>query len=331
MSTSHSAQDELILDAAASEFGRHVAKGLSAAQPYLSSKFIYDAAGSKLFQQIMQLDSYYLTRCEFEIFSAFAKTLHAAFSDGGSIPYELVELGAGDGAKTKLLLAEAMAAGGNFVYRPVDISAAILQELETSLHEQWPQMRVDGISKTYQAALQLLKAPSEVRRVVLFLGSNVGNFSWDQAQAFCVSIGDVLSAGDVLLLGVDLRKNPRTILAAYDDEEGVTAAFNLNLLHRANRDLGANFQVEQWGFYPLYNPETGEVRSYLYPCTEQVVEIPSLNFKRTFATGEVIHTEVSRKYTEHELHELARLSGFSIERMLKDSRGYYADVVMVKN
>lgn len=310
-----------------SEFARHVAEGLSAPQAFLSSKFIYDERGSKLFQDIMNLEEYYLTRSEFEILSASAKTLHQLFSSDNSVPYELIELGAGDGAKTKLLLAEAMAAGGNFVYRPVDISPEILEELAADLFNRFPGIRVEPIATSYLKALELLSESTDVRRVVLFMGSNIGNFPFEQAKEFCGAIGNTLAAEDFFMLGVDLKKDPRLILAAYDDSKGVTAAFNLNLLHRINRELGGNFDVDAWGFYPLYNPESGEVRSYLYPTREQHVSIPGLSIERTFLPGEVIHSEVSRKYSLAELEQLAQASGCQQAAFLQDSKGYFADVV----
>ena len=162
---------------------------------------------------------------------------------------------------------------------------------------------------------------------MLFLGSNIGNFPFEQAKEFCASIGRNLANEDLLMLGVDLKKDPRLILAAYDDAKGVTAAFNLNLLKRINSELGGNFDLNFWKFYPLYHPESGEVRSYLYPTQQQHVLIPALDIDRTFAPGEVIHSEVSRKYSLNELEQLARASGCQQVAFLQDSKGYFADVV----
>jgi len=316
---------------AVSAFAKHVAKGLTTPLAHLSSRFIYDEQGSKLFQQIMGLESYYLTGCEYEILEQSASALRDRFSSNGTARFELVELGAGDGLKTKLLLQDFVANKTDFTYRPVDISLNILAELEADLNEQLPTLEVEPLHASYMEALDALQDAPGVRRVILFLGSNIGNFSFAEAKAFVGQISQRMRTGDYFLLGIDLRKNPRTILAAYDDELGITATFNLNLLARINRELGGNFDLSAWDFYPLYNPETGEVRSYLHPLTEQHISIPALNIERTFTTGEVIHTEVSRKYSKTELSLLGTSYGLERVDMLLDNRGYFADVVYRKN
>lgn len=305
-------------------FAAHVAEGLAAEQAYLSSRFIYDERGSRLFQRIMGLDEYYLTGCEYDVLAREASRLVEAFAAGGR-DFELIELGAGDGTKTKLLLREALRQKRTFAYRPVDISPEILRVLETDLRAELPKLPVVPIAATYFDALDgLAEAAGDVRRVVLFLGSNVGNFDLSEARAFCERVFAALSPGDLFVMGVDLRKDPRTILRAYDDAAGVTAEFNLNLLHRANRELGADFDVGQWGFYPLYNPETGEVRSYLYPRTDQRVRIPSCGIDRVFDVGAAVHTEVSRKYSRAELQALLPVAPRDV---LTDAKGWFADVV----
>ncbi|MFK8055345.1 MAG: L-histidine N(alpha)-methyltransferase [Saprospiraceae bacterium] len=315
---------------AQSDFAKHVAEGLSTPLAHLSSRFIYDEQGSKLFQQIMGLDSYYLTNCEYEILEDSASSLRQRFSGPENQRFELVELGAGDGLKTKLLLKDFVANATDFSYRPLDISADILSELKSALDQQFPSLEVAPLHASYMEALDELHSSPTVRKVVLFLGSNIGNFSLEGAKKFVGQISQRMQVGDYFLLGIDLRKNPRTILAAYDDEHGVTAKFNLNLLVRINRELGGNFDLNAWDFHPLYNPETGEVRSYLYPKTQQHVSIPLLNIERTFNTGEVIHTEVSRKYSRAELDQLGSSYGLERVDMLHDKRGYFADVVYQK-
>ena len=310
----------------ATPFAVHVAEGLSAPRAYLSSRFIYDRRGSQLFQRIMRLDEYYLTRAEYEILSREAASLIALFS-AGERPFELIEFGAGDGTKTKLLLRAGLGADATFRYRPVDISGDILAELAAGLHAESPGLVVEPIAQTYLEALETLggaEAPGGARRVVLFLGSNIGNFGLGDARAFCREVTGALHPGDFFLVGVDRRKDPRRILAAYDDASGVTAAFNLNLLRRANDELGADFDLDGWGFYPLYDPESGEVRSYLYPHRAQRVRIAGLGIDRTFTTEEVIHTEVSRKYSDA---EIASLVGREPTRTLTDAGGLFVDAV----
>lgn len=310
-----------------SAFAAHVAEGLRAPRAFLSSRFIYDERGSQLFQRIMALDEYYLTRAEYGILEREATALTDDFRAGGG-PYELIELGAGDGTKTKLLLRAGLAAGAEFSYRPVDISADILAVLAGALREELPALRVEPIAQTYLEALAGLSREGgpAARRVVLFLGSNIGNFRLAEAREFCRAVVASLSPGDLFVVGVDLRKDPRRILAAYDDASGVTAEFNLNLLRRANRELGADFDLDAWAFYPLYDPASGEVRSYLYPRSPQRVRIDSIDFERSFAVGECIHTEVSRKYSRAEVDALV---GRPPARFLSDAEGLFADAVWV--
>ena len=291
-----------------SPFAQHVAASLTAPQAHLSSRFIYDERGSRLFQDIMALDAYYLTRAEYATLQREAGPIAAAFADDGR-PIDLIELGAGDGTKTKLLLAELLRSGRDFRYRPIDISADILATLGADLRTHYPTLDFAPLTGTYLEALRELDPDPARRRVVLFLGSNLGNFSLAEAGGFLAATTATLAPADLLFLGVDLRKAPRRILAAYDDEAGVTAAFNLNLLHRLRRELNAELDIDAWGFYPTYNPETGEVRSYLYPTSEQRIRIPALGIDRVFGTHETIHTEVSRKYSLSELDELAGAAG----------------------
>lgn len=307
-------------------FAQHVAAGLAAPQAFLSSRFIYDERGSRLFQEIMALEEYYLTRCETEVFERYAAAIASAFVEGGR-PLEIVELGAGDGSKTRLLIAALRSVGADFVYRPVDISGDILRELSTSMRAAFPGLIVEPLQGSYDEVLASLRPIGDVRRVVLFLGSNVGNFPLSDAEVFLARVTVGFSESDQLLLGVDLRKDPRVILRAYDDAAGVTARFNLNLLHRLRNELDAEVEVGAWDFYPTYNPETGEVRSYLYPTSAQRVRIPRLGIDRLFGTHETIHTEISRKYSREELAALAEACGCRVRETWTDSGGRFADVL----
>ena len=181
--------------------------------------------------------------------------------------------------------------------------------LGEDLTDTLPSLDFAPLVGTYLEALATLPVDATRRRVVLFLGSNLGNFPLAEAGEFLRDITSNLSSGDGLLIGVDLRKDPRRILGAYDDEHGVTARFNLNLLHRLRDELGAELDVEAWRFYPTYDPATGEVRSYLYPTGPQRICIPSLGIDRVFDTHEAIHTEISRKYSLEELADLAEAAG----------------------
>ncbi|MFC7668329.1 L-histidine N(alpha)-methyltransferase [Hymenobacter humi] len=222
------------------ELGRHVADGLRRTPKTLSSMYFYDDEGSRLFQQIMELPEYYPTRAEFSIFREHGAALAAALSSPAGEAFSLVELGAGDGAKTKLLLRELLQAGTRFTYAPVDISEGAMTGLVQALQEELPELRVAPMVSDYATALtQLRTRPGS--KAVLFLGSNIGNFHPEDRLNFLRQAAAPLGPTDRLLIGFDLQKDPRRIRAAYDDAQGVTAAFNLNLLTRLNREPGRRF------------------------------------------------------------------------------------------
>lgn len=304
------------------DFAQHVKTGLNASPRFLSSRYIYDELGSALFQDIMQLPEYYLTRTEFAILEQYSATISAAFKP--TAPFDLIEFGAGDGTKTRLLLQQFLQDRHDFRYLPIDISTNALQGLKDNLHLTWPELEVRPLDDEYFAALASLKDSSR-RKLVLFLGSNVGNFTQQQSIAFFSEIASNLHPQDLLLTGFDLKKDPAQIHAAYHDSQGVTAAFNRNLLVRINRELGGDFKPEQFAFYPFYNPENGEVRSYLLSTRQQSVSIEALGQRFEFARWDSIHTEISRKYDLPQIEALARESGFAVHQHLSDSDNLFVD------
>ena len=306
----------------------HVAEGLRRAPKTLSSMYLYDDRGSVLFQQIMGLPEYYPTRAEYGIFAAhgeaIAATLNPADAPG---PLALVELGAGDGLKTKLLLRELLATSGDFSYVPVDISPSVLAGLAASLADEFPGLRTTPVATDYAKALaQLAARPG--RKAVLFLGSNIGNFAPTERAAFLAQLAAPLAAAARLLVGFDLQKDPRRIRAAYDDAQGVTAAFNLNLLVRLNRELDANFDLAAWQHYTDYDPLTGAVRSYLVSTRAQTVRLEALDQTVHFAAWEVIHTENSYKFTHPQIAVMAAAAGLHVVATFDD--GDFADVVLAR-
>lgn len=306
-------------------FARDVAEGLSQKQKNLPSRYFYDGKGSKLFQQIMDLPEYYLTRCEFEVLTQNRDTMAAHFAREGF--FHLIDLGAGDALKTKILLKELARQQSSFDYVPVDISGDAMQQLSESLAEELPQVNVQAVVGEYFKALDWLQQHKAERKVVLFLGSNIGNFEVEESISFLRSVRGYLQPGDRLLMGVDLRKNPETILKAYDDEAGITAEFNLNLLYRINRELGGNFNVEQFYHYPIYNPLEGVMRSFLVSKAEQEVRIESTGQTFRFEAWEAIHTENSHKYSIPQIEDLGNACGFQIETVFYDSQKQFADVL----
>lgn len=312
-----------------SPLAEDVRTGLQQSPKRLSSRFFYDATGSRLFQQIMHLPEYYLTRSEYEILDNYKADMLAVIAPEGR-SFELIELGAGDGLKTKILLRYFQAQQAVFSYVPVDISSDALDELTASLHAQLPGLSIQPQHNDYFQALELLKVTSNARKVVLFLGSTIGNFSPNDTVDFYQQLSDRLRPGDLVLTGFDLQKHPAVILAAYNDRQGITRAFNLNLLHRINTQLKADFDEASFDHYATYNPENGEARSYLVSQKKQTIHIAELDMDVSFDYGEVIHTEISRKFTTRQIHDLANATGFAISRWFTDCKGYFADVVFEK-
>ena len=303
-----------------------VRTGLQKTPKRLSSRFFYDAEGSRIFQAIMHAPEYYLTRSEYEIVDTNKADLLQLFAPADR-PFELVELGAGDGLKTKLLLGHFAEERADFAYVPVDISADALDGLVADVRQQWPDLRLRPHHNDYLTALEQLSEESDARRVVLFLGSNIGNFAPDEAVDFYRQLHDRLQPGDLVLTGFDLQKHPAIIHAAYNDRQGLTRAFNLNLLRRINRELDAHFDLSAFDHYETYSPETGEARSYLVSQRVQTVRVGLLDMAVPFQSGEVIHTEISRKFTRAQIEQLAQRSGFSVAGWFTDARSYFADVV----
>ena len=303
-----------------------VRAGLQKTPKRLSSRFFYDAEGSRIFQAIMHAPEYYLTRSEYEIIATYRTDLLRLFAPDNR-PFELVELGAGDGLKTKLLLDHFAEEEADFAYVPVDISVDALDGLVADISQQWPALRVQPRHDDYFNALQQLSEASDARRVVLFLGSNIGNFTPDEAVGFYQQLYDRLRPGDLVLTGFDLQKHPAIIHAAYNDRAGLTRDFNLNLLRRINRDLDADFDLSTFDHYEAYSPETGEARSYLVSQVAQTVQIGALDLVVSFESGEIIHTEISRKFTRAQIEQLAGVTGFSVAGWFTDAKGYFADVL----
>lgn len=305
-------------------FALDVKNGLVESPKTLPSRYFYDEIGDDLFQKIMDLDEYYLTRAEFEIFvRQKGEILNSFLGDESS--FRLVELGAGDGTKTKVLLSYFLEREVPFTYSPIDISGNVLEQLEEDLSEELPALKVEPIVGEYFSALEELAANDTSKEVVLFLGSNIGNFDRASGVEFLTHIGENLSAGDMLLIGFDLMKSPEKILSAYNDKEGVTKAFNLNLLTRINNELGANFNVEDFDHFPTYDPLTGETKSHIISKKQQTVYIESLDESFSFDAWEAIHTEVSQKYSMKMIEAYAAEAGFEIVHNFMDSNQYFVD------
>lgn len=304
------------------EFCLDVLLGLSQTPKSLSSKYMYDIEGDKLFQQIMDLPEYYLTQCEFEIFQHNKDQIADII---GNDRFSIIELGAGDGQKTKILLEHFLKRGMDFRYIPIDISETAVQELVGGFDQYFMHLNIEGLVAEYFDGLKWLSNLNHEHNVVLFLGSNIGNFSCSEAKVFLYSLWNSLNDGDHLLIGFDLKKDIPLLMRAYNDSQGITAQFNLNLLRRINRELGGNFNLDQFQYYNNYNVHSGAMESYLMSCKEQVSYIEALNQSFFFKAWEPIHTEYSHKYLESDITFLAEEIGFEIIHQFYDTRRYFID------
>lgn len=310
-------------------FAQDVMLGLNSTPKTLPSKYFYNAKGDKLFQKIMALPEYYLTRKEYEILEGQCQQILASILSRNE-PFNLVELGAGDGMKTKILLRYLVGRKAEFTYYPVDFSGSVLAELEDSLANELPGLEVKPIQDTYRDSLKKQEWENGRPNLILFLGANLGNFGADEAKNIVDHLRVGTKKSDLVLLGFDLKKDPQTILNAYHDKQGVTREFNMNLLDRINEELDADFDRGSFTHWPTYDPVSGECRSYLVSQKNQVVTIGALNQTFEFEAFESIFTEISKKYSLSEISVLAALGGFEVKQNFVDSEGFFADVLWEK-
>lgn len=296
-----------------------VRQGLTAPQKWLPCQFFYDAIGSQLFEQICELPEYYLTRTEDQILREHAD----AMVDGWADSLTIIELGSGSSTKTQRLLAAALGTYRSLHYAPIDVSSTILEESAAALVENFPRLRVTGFAGDYRHALSRAFASLIGPRLVVFLGSSLGNYESDQAVELLRMVADGLGPADRLLLGTDMAKDRTILEAAYDDASGVTARFNKNLLTRINHELNADFDLHRFAHRARYREDRGRVEIHLVSLADQVVRIPKADLEVRFTAGEAIHTENSHKYSREGLCELATRSGFVEESAWSDPAGWF--------
>lgn len=301
------------------DFEKEVKKGLSNKPKTLPTKYFYDAKGSELFQEIMDLEEYYLPACEREILKDSSNQLAANISSLCN-EIEIIGLGAGDGTKTVELLKAFMPLFQDIDYYPLDISASILEENKENLQASIPGLSVKPVAGNYFKTLPKLPQ-SETKRLILFMGANIGNYSPKKAIEFVRFLKENNRTNDLLLIAFDLKKDPEKILAAYNDEKGVTAKFNMNLLARINNELAANFDLDQFKHFPTYDPIAGVCKSHLVSLVAQTVSIGEDTY--SFKAFEAIQTEVSIKYDLSEIEKLATDTGIKLIKHFPDSKNYY--------
>ena len=300
-----------------------VLDGLSSSFKKLQSKYFYDEKGDALFCEIMGSQDYYPTDSEMEIFVHQATDILRAITILHH-KVDVIELGAGDASKSVYLLDLLAWEGVDYRYFPIDISGHIITFLEDELPKKIPGIKVSGLEGEYLEMLETLTA-SVNPKLLLFLGSNVGNMEIHEAEDFCLKLRNSLRPGDYLFMGVDLKKDPHIILAAYNDREGITAKFNLNLLERINSELDGNFDLSKFKHFPAYDPRTGACRSYLVSTTDQQVTISGHSI--SFETGEVIEMEISQKFSLGEIDAMASKAGFLLKDNFFDKKKWFVNTL----
>ncbi len=312
-----------------STFCKDVVDGLSAKHKYLNSKYFYDANGDRIFQEIMNCPEYYLSRCEMEILknqaNDIAKKLMQNFQQ-----FDLIELGPGNASKSIHLLRALQEASADFCYTPIDISENIITHLEETIPKQVKNSKVKGMTGDFLEMLKKHTEENNAPKVILFLGSSIGNMNDEDALSFCKTIYHSININDLLLIGFDLKKNPKTILNAYNDKGGITKEFNLNLLTRINRELGADFNIDNFTHLPSYNPQSGVCKSFLISKKKHSVFIQQANITIDFTENEAIFMEKSVKYSLNKTEKLAQKANFSVENHFFDNKKWFVDSLWKK-
>lgn len=312
-----------------SELANDTLHGLTSKPKYLLSKYFYDDTGSAIFQDIMKMPEYYLTNCEYEIFDSQKEQIIDEFIKD-SASFNLIELGSGDGLKTKILLNAMVGRLINFSYVPIDISPKANIDLEKSLAYEIPSLKVKALTGDFFKVMEKIDDQSKRRKVILFLGSNIGNFTEEKINSFLEHLSKFSHSGDHIIIGFDLKKSPEIIIQAYNDPHGHTRRFNLNHLSRLNRELGADFNLNNFEQHTEYNPQTGEVKSFLVSKVDQKVQIEALEKTIHFYKWEAVFMELSRKFDFETIEKYAATYGFSVVNHFTDKKNWFTDSLWIK-
>ncbi len=306
---------EAVLDA----FARDVRRGLTAARKFLPPKYFYDERGSQLFDRITQTKEYYPTNAEAEIL----RSCSAELSMLRECWKVLVELGSGTSEKTRILLDAFTKNRDELHYVPIDVSD-ILVDSSRELLDLYPNLRVEGVIAEYRAGLKILNDILDQHKLILFLGSSIGNFTIEESTDFLGVIRSAMNEKDALLIGFDMVKDIRVLEAAYNDSAGVTAAFNMNVLRRINDELGGNFDLQQFNHHAFFNARKSRIEMHLVSKKKQQVNISALDLTVSFEKDESIHTENSKKFTPEIIDALAEAADFTVSHTWQDSRKYFS-------
>lgn len=302
--------------------------GLTSDPKYLLPKYFYDKAGSEIFSEITRMPWYYLTECESEIFETHGSEIAKAISPGKKL--RIIELGSGDGIKTRILIRHLLEKTSGLSFVPVDIDSSSIELLVSYMRAYFPALIIKPVNADYFRLAGEINPEPGTREVVLFLGSNIGNIDKNELGRFFADVLSFIMPGDYLLIGFDLKKSPSVIMKAYDDPDGVTARFNLNLLERLNRETGTDFNEKNFEHHTSYNPISGEEKSFLVSRKDHEVYSKLLGLAFPFKKWEPVFMEMSKKYDITEIETLASEFGFRIEKSFTDRRKYFCDSLWVK-
>lgn len=307
-------------------FADEIYFGLNRNSKFIHPKFFYDKKGSELFEQICSLSEYYPTRTEESILEKIQHELPEFLEDG----CRLVELGSGSATKTRLLLDVLSKLQNEIEYFPIDISE-ILAESSEQLLCDYENLTITGIIDTYEGGLEFLKTFDDKNNLIIFLGSSFGNFLPVDGYKFLQTVHSTMKSGDLFLIGLDLVKDPKILESAYDDSQGITAAFNLNVLSRINNELDADFNLKNFAHHSLYNEHDQRIEMYLKSLSEQSIVISKSNLVLKLKQNELIHTEYSHKYRLSQIHDLLDDVGFELKHTWLDEKKHFSLTLVSKN
>lgn len=307
-------------------FADEISFSLSQQSKFINPKFFYDKKGSELFDKICNLPEYYPTRTEINILQNLKNELPQYLHDY----FRLVELGSGSSVKTRLILDMLNQIQDKIEYFPIDVSE-ILTESSSLLQQDFKELFITGIIDTYESGLEFLKNHDDKKNLIVFLGSSFGNFTISDGKEFLKKIHSTMKDDDLFLIGLDLVKDKTILENAYDDSQGITAQFNLNVLSRINDELDGDFNLNNFSHYAIYNENDQRIEMYLKSLIEQSVTISKANISFMLKKNELIHTEHSHKYTLPQIRELMHQTGFTIKNIWSDENNYFALTLVSKN
>jgi len=307
-------------------FAEEISSSLDRDSKFISPKFFYDKRGSDLFETICTLPEYYPTRTEIQILKNLQNELPSFIDES----FRLVELGSGASVKTRLILDIFTKSQSRTEYFPIDISE-ILAESSEQLLRDYNSLHITGIIDTYEGGLEFLKNYDDKKNLIIFLGSSFGNFSPSDGKVFLEKINSTMKSDDLFLIGLDLVKDSEILESAYDDSQGVTAKFNLNVLSRINDELDADFNLNNFSHHSMYNKEDQRIEMYLKSLVNQSVVISKSNLSINLEKNELIHTEYSHKYTLEQIKSLLEDTGFKINHVWLDDKTHFSLTLVSKN